>query len=87
MVAFEGVISILPAVVNKITIHYYLRSMLVRWMDWDVSDLPILSDPNIFSLESNTPLDLFFLGVINVVCLVTAATLLVNKEYRMGEAI
>jgi ABC-2 type transport system permease protein len=87
MVAFEGLISILPAVVNKITIHYYLRSMLVRWMDWEIFDLPILSDPNIFSLESNTPLDLFFLAAINVGCLVTAATLLVNKEYCMGEAI
>lgn len=87
MIAFEGVISILPAVVNKITIHYYLRSMLVRWMDWRIVDLLILSDPNIFSLESNTPLDLIFLAAINVVCLVTAATLLVNKEYQVGEAI
>ena len=87
MIAFEGVISILPAVVNKITIHYYLRSMLVRWMDWRIFDLLILDDPNIFSLESNTPLDLFFLAAINVFCLVTAATLLVNREYRVGEAI
>ncbi|HIA18762.1 MAG TPA: hypothetical protein EYN70_04975 [Planctomycetaceae bacterium] len=86
MIAMEGVISVLPAVVNKITIHYYLRSLLVRWMQWDISNLPILSDANIFSVDS-TLIILFCLLGINVGCLAVSMALLRNREYHVGDVI
>ncbi|HHK41280.1 MAG TPA: hypothetical protein ENJ50_02580 [Planctomycetaceae bacterium] len=31
---FEGLVSLVPATVNRLTIQYRLRSLLFRWMDW-----------------------------------------------------
>ncbi|MEC7566111.1 MAG: hypothetical protein VX738_10550 [Planctomycetota bacterium] len=85
-ILIEGVVSILPAVINKLTIHYYLRSMFIRWMEWDIFRLPILSDPNIFSIDGSL-MDMVYLLGINGFCLVASMVLLCNREYQVGEVI
>jgi len=78
--------KILPAVVNKLTIHYYLRSLFIRWMEWDIFQLPILSDPNIFSIHGSL-MDMAYLLGINGFCLVASMILLCNREYQVGEVV
>ncbi len=31
---FEGLVSLVPATINRLTIQYRLRSLLFHWMDW-----------------------------------------------------
>ena len=86
----EGVISLLPAVVNAGTINFYLRSIFLRLMGWELSDLPnalsFINDPNMFS-QFSTMGDLFSLFVLCLIFLFTANTLLRNREYHVGETL
>ncbi len=37
---FEFLVSLIPAMINKFTIQYRLRCLLVKWMGWDPRELP-----------------------------------------------
>jgi len=86
----EGVISLLPAVVNASTINFYLRSIFLRLMGWELTDLPnalsFINDPNMFS-QFSTMGDLLSLAVLCLIFLFTANTLLRNREYHVGETL
>lgn len=86
----EGVISMLPAVVNAFTINFYLRSIFLRLMGWELSELPsalsFLNDPNMIS-QMSTFWDLISLAVLSVIFMVIANALLRNREYHVGETL
>lgn len=86
----EGVISMLPAVVNAFTINFYLRSIFLRAMNWNLTDLPdalsFINDPNMFS-QATTIWDLISLTVLSGIFLMTANSLLLNREYHVGETL
>ncbi|MBA61394.1 MAG: hypothetical protein CMJ76_03420 [Planctomycetaceae bacterium] len=85
----EGVISSLPAVVNAFTINYYLRSIFLRLMGWELTDLPnilFLNNPNSFS-QMSTFGDLICLGILCSIFLFAANILLRNREYHVGETL
>lgn len=86
----EGVISMLPAVVNAFTINFYLRSIFLRLMGWELSELPstlsFLNDPNMIS-QMSTFWDLISLTILSVIFIVIANALLRNREYHVGETL
>jgi len=86
----EGVISMLPAVVNAFTINFYLRSIFLRLMGWELSELPsnlsFLNDPNMIS-QMSTFWDLISLAVLSVIFMMIANALLRNREYHVGETL
>jgi len=86
----EGVISMLPAVVNAFTINFYLRSIFLRLMGWELSELPstlsFLNDPNMIS-QMSTFWDLISLAVLSGIFMVIANALLRNREYHVGETL
>ena len=86
----EGVISILPAVVNAVTINYYLRSIFLRLMGWELTDLPnafsFLNDPNIFS-QMGTFGDLISLGILCSSFLIISGAMLRNREYHVSDTL
>ncbi len=86
----EGVISMLPAVVNAFTINFYLRSIFLRLMGGELSELPstlsFLNDPNMIS-QMSTFWDLISLTILSVIFIVIANALLRNREYHVGETL
>jgi len=86
----EGFISLLPAVVNAVTINFYLRSIFLRLVGWELSDLPndlsFINDPNMFS-QFSTMGDLLSLAVLCLIFLFAANILLRNREYHVGETL
>ncbi len=86
----EGLISMLPAVVNTLTINFYLRSIFLRLMGWQLSDLPpqlsFLDDPNLVS-QLGTSGDILSLGVLCTIFMLVANALLRNREYHVGQTL
>mgnify|MGYP001186674783 CR=1 FL=1 len=86
----EGVISMLPAVVNAFTINFYLRSMFLRFMGWNLTDLPnelsFINDPNMFS-QATSFWDFVSLLVLCTGFMLIANALLRNREYHVGETL
>lgn len=80
----------LPAVVNAFTINFYLRSIFLRLMGWELSELPstlsFLNDPNMIS-QMSTFWDLISLTILSVIFIVIANALLRNREYHVGETL
>ncbi len=75
----EVMVSFIPAMINELTVHYRLRSLLVIWMGWWDDDLKeewklILSDQPAW-------VHLFILAAITSIFLVAAAMVLRFKEY------
>jgi ABC-type transport system involved in multi-copper enzyme maturation permease subunit len=87
-VVVEGVLSIVPAVVNELTVSYYLRSL-----GWHIADLPLPADAAAeFEREAaplfvgaDTPDALFALAVIATGSLVLSAWLIHRREWPLTE--
>ena len=76
---FEFLVSLIPAVINKLTVQYRLRGLLFTWMDW--RDLMIPAGGR--SVSGNEPawLHLVILGGGVIVILTVAVQLIQHKEY------
>lgn len=91
----EVIVSMLPAVINKLSITYYMRSIFTRIMDWSPhtplseSELPdgAAADllPEMFSPNS-TVSDLVDLTILCVAFLSVACLLTVKREYTRHTA-
>lgn len=84
---FEFLVAYIPAMINKLTIQFRLRALLVRWMDWD-AELELLSrrgpDSTILrELLGNEPiwLHLTVLGGTTIVLLSLTYALLHSREF------
>ncbi len=75
---FEFLISLVPALFNKLTISYRLRNLLFNWMSWRDQ-----LDPNIRVIMGDEPswLHLVVLGCITVALLVAAIQIIQRTEY------
>ncbi len=40
-ILFEGIVSLIPAVINQLTVHYHLRGLLIHWMAINTAELPL----------------------------------------------
>ena len=91
----EVMVSMLPAVINKLSITYYLRSIVTRIMDWSphtpISERNLTENaaadllPEIFSPNS-TFSDLIDLTVLCAAFLTVACVLTVKREYTRHTA-
>ncbi len=58
---FEVILSMIPAVVNTVTVQFRLRCLLVRWMDWDVG---LINNNPAFQAYFGEESDWWHLGVL-----------------------
>jgi ABC-type transport system involved in multi-copper enzyme maturation permease subunit len=77
--SFELLVSIIPAVINKFTVQYRLRNLLVTWMDW----WEIIPDEVTAVLMGTEPawLHLLILAAVIIAVLIIALQLIQRKEY------
>lgn len=75
---FEFLVSLIPAVINQLTVQYRLRNLLVTWLDWRD-----LMPPEAMILLGNEPawLQVLVLCSVTVILLVAAGFAIQHKEY------
>ncbi len=75
---FEFLVSLIPAVINQLTVQYRLRNLLIYWMDWR-KDLPEEAE----ILFGNEPAwqSILVLLVVSSVLLAVAYQLIQRREY------
>ncbi|MHB8864977.1 MAG: hypothetical protein ACYC6N_21430 [Pirellulaceae bacterium] len=76
---FEFLVSLIPAVINKLTVQYRLRGLLFTWMDWRGLMLPEAGD--LFVGTEPAWLHILILAGGVLVILALAVQLIQHKEY------
>lgn len=86
-IAFEVVLTWVPAAVNLLTIQFRLRCLLVRWLGWDVSQIPGRNNP-VFVAYFGDESWLWHFGVLagTTACVLGAAAYLVKFRQFTAEA-
>ena len=89
-VVVEGILSIIPAVVNELTVSYYLRSL-----GWTIADLPLPAEavedferevaPLVVGADVQTAL--FALAMISLVTLSLSAWIIHRREWPLTEGV
>ncbi len=89
-VVVEGFLSIIPAVVNELTVSYYLRSL-----GWTIADLPLPAEavedferevaPLVVGADVQTAL--FALAMISLVTLSLSAWIIHRREWPLTEGV
>ena len=77
---FELVISFVPAVINKLTVQYRLRSLFVRWCELDLTDAK-QSSPLALIGDEPAGLHVAVLMLMVPALLVAAVTILRSREF------
>ena len=81
---FEFLVSLIPAMINKLTVQYRLRCLLVNWMEWSTDD----SLPEGFELLlGDEPSWLHVLILIGIVIglLIAGTQVIQHREYATVE--
>jgi hypothetical protein len=84
---FEGVVSMLPAVVHRLTVQYHLRCLLVKWMSW--TDWPqefVQETGLLFGNEPTWQHIVLPLGLITVLLFAASLVLRRRQLVRTDEA-
>lgn len=81
MLVFEVVLSSVPAVVNRLTIQFRLRCLLMRWMDWRWEDFQRMPAFESYFGETSVAWHLSMLGATIAGLLLVAAILIRTCEF------
>jgi ABC-type transport system involved in multi-copper enzyme maturation permease subunit len=75
---FELIVSLVPAVINKLTVHYRLRALMIDWCDMD---LPEGTNSNILALMGNSsPIEHVSVLLFLTPLLLTASVLMLRSR-------
>jgi len=81
MVVFEVVLSSVPAVVNRLTIQFRLRCLLMRWMDWRWEDFGRMPAFESYFAPTSVAWHLWMLAATIAGLLLAAAILIRTREF------
>ena len=78
---FEFLVSFIPAVINKFTVQYRLRNLLITWMDWWDWDLVSSGPTTLFMGNERAWVHILILCGIVVGILAIAVQVIQRREY------
>ena len=81
-ILFEGIVSLIPAVINQLTVHYHLRGLLINWLAINTSELPLPGDT--LGNEASWQ-HLCFLGAYSTIMLALAYLVIHVSEYATAD--
>ena len=81
-ILFEGIVSLIPAVINQLTVHYHLRGLLIHWLAINTNELPL---PEGTLGDEPSWQHLGFLGVYTTVMLAVAYLVVHVSEYATAD--
>ena len=79
--AVEFWVSLAPAMINRLTVQYRLRSLLIDWMNWDDLSSGWLADASVFFSQVPWWQHVVVLIGMTVALLIAASIILNRREY------
>jgi len=78
--AVEGFISLIPAIINRITVQYRLRSLFVHWVEpgGDIEDIPMFDRS---MADGHWMIQIFWLVALTAVFLAAAQVIAHKREF------